>query len=208
LPTLREQHQARTRELLLDAAAELFAHKGFRATTLGAIADAAGASTGAVYANFAGKEDLFIAVLERHMERQVRFYTESFAAGGGDLQSRARSGADTWVDLVASEPTYFPLFVEAWRHALEDAKFRTRFVETTEALVSAIKRMVLEGFAQDDAAVAEETAGRIALVIFGLANGLAMQKIVDPTAVPDELFGDALEAGTALLAQFALPRDG
>jgi AcrR family transcriptional regulator len=201
---LREQHRAHTREVLLDTAPDFFARKGFRATTLNEIAAAAGATTGAVYANFANKEELFLAVLERHMERQVRFYAESFA-GEGDLPSRARSGADTWVQLVASEPTYFPLFVEAWRHALEDPAFRKSFVATSRKLVSAIKRMVREGFSEQESAVDDRTAERIALVIFGLANGLAMQKIVDPDSVPDELFGDALEAGTGLLARFASP---
>jgi AcrR family transcriptional regulator len=204
MSNLREQHRAQTRELLLDTASEFFARKGFRATTLNEIAEAVGATTGAVYANFANKEDLFVAVLERHMERQVRFYTTSFA-GEGDLASRARSGADTWVELVASEPAYFPLFVEAWRHALDDDAFRERFVRTSRKLVNAIKTMVIEGFVQQESSVDDQTAERIALVVFGLANGLAMQKIVDPDAVPDELFGDAVEAGTGVLARFASP---
>src|SRR5229473_1711943 len=143
MASLREQHQAQTRELLLDTASELFARRGYRATTLNEIAEASGATTGAVYANFANKEDLFIAVLERHMERQVRFYTTSFDTEG-DLPSRARSGADTWVE-------------------------------------------------------------RVALVIYALGNGLALQKAVDPGNVPDELFGDALEAGTSILAQLSRP---
>ncbi len=202
--SLREQHQAQTRELLLDTASELFARKGFRATTLSQIAKAAGATTGAIYANFANKEDLFLAVLERHMERQVHFYTTSFGAEG-DLSSRARSGADTWAELVGSEPAYFPLFIEAWRHALEDARFGRRFAATSRKLVTAVKEMVVEGSGQQGLSLDSQTAERIALVIYGLANGLALQKIADPQSVPDELFGDALEAGTSLLAQFAQP---
>jgi AcrR family transcriptional regulator len=204
MASLRAQHQAQTRELLLDTASELFARRGYRATTLNEIAEASGATSGAVYANFANKEDLFIAVLERHMERQVRFYTTSFGTKG-DLPTRARSGADTWVELVRSEPAYFPLFIEAWRHALEDARFRKRFVSTSRKLIAAITDMVSQGSGQQGSALDAQTTERIALVIYALGNGLALQRAVDPSKVPDELFGDALEAGTSILAQLSRP---
>jgi AcrR family transcriptional regulator len=200
MANLREQHQARTREMLLDTAAELFAQSGFSATTLSRIAEAAGASTGAVYSNFESKEELFLTVLERQMRRQVRDYTHNFGAGE-DLAARARSGADAWMSLVADEPAYFPLFIEAWRYALERPEFRRRFVASCRKLVSAVKSMVIEGSAQAGVPVDADTADRIALVIFALGNGLALRKTVEGANVPDELFGDALGAGISVLAQ-------
>jgi AcrR family transcriptional regulator len=201
VPSLREQHRARTREVLLDTAAQLFALKGFRATTLSQIADSAGATTGAVYSNFDGKEELFLAVLERHMEREAADYAERFATGG-DLVESARSGGDAWMKLVAGEPTYFPLFVEAWRYALENPKFRRRFVTSRRKLILAVKTMVVEGSAQAGTPIDPDAADNIAMVIFALGHGLALQKILDPEHVPDELFGEALAAGVAVLAQF------
>jgi AcrR family transcriptional regulator len=190
--------------MLLDTAADLFAQKGFRATTLSQIADAAGATTGAVYSNFAGKEDLFLAVLDRHMEREARDYAANFAAGG-DLVARARSGGDAWMKLVASEPVYFPLFVEAWRYALENPRFRRRFVASRRKLISTVKRMIVEGSAGANAPLDPDAADDIAMVVFALGQGLALQKLIDPENVPDELFGAALAAGVAILAQF--PQD-
>jgi AcrR family transcriptional regulator len=201
MSSLREQHQARTRAMLLDTAADLFALKGFRATTLSQIADAAGATTGAVYSNFDGKEELFLAVLERHMEREATDYAERFATGG-DLVDSARAGGDAWMKLVADEPAYFPLFVEAWRYALENPKFRRRFVASRRKLISAVKKMVVEGSARTGAPVDPGAADNIAMVIFALGHGLAIQKILDPDNVPDQLFGEALAAGVAVLAQF------
>jgi AcrR family transcriptional regulator len=201
---LRERHQARTRETLLDTAAELFALKGFRATTLSEIAEAAGATTGAVYSNFDSKEDLFLAVLDRHMEREARDYATTFAAGENLVES-ARSGGDAWMKLVASAPAYFPLFVEAWRYALENPKFRRRFIASRRKLVATVKRMVVEGAAQAGAPIDLDAADDIAMVIFALGQGLALQKILDPEHVPDELFGGALAAGVAILDRF--PQD-
>lgn len=202
MANLREQHQARTRETLLDTAAQLFARKGFRATTLSQIADAAGATTGAVYSNFEGKEDLFLAVLERHMEREARDYAERFATGA-NLADSARSGGNAWMKLVTSDPAYFPLFVEAWRYALENPKFRRRFVASRRKLISAVKQMVIEGSAQTGVPIDPDAADDIAMVIFALGHGLAFQKTIDPQNVRDELFADALAAGIAILAQFS-----
>jgi AcrR family transcriptional regulator len=63
----RDESQAQTRTALLDAAQELFDAKGFSATSIADIADAAGYTTGAVYSNFTSKDDLYLAVLERQM---------------------------------------------------------------------------------------------------------------------------------------------
>jgi AcrR family transcriptional regulator len=55
--------RAATRARLIEAAAAAVADKGFRDTTLDAIAAKAGMTKGAIYDNFASKEDLFVAVM-------------------------------------------------------------------------------------------------------------------------------------------------
>ena len=56
----RERRLEHTRSLLLDAAEDVFAEKGFTAATLDDIAHAAGYTKGAIYKHFATKEDLFL----------------------------------------------------------------------------------------------------------------------------------------------------
>jgi AcrR family transcriptional regulator len=65
----RERRLEHTRTLLLDAAEELFARKGFSGAALEDIADAAGYTRGAIYAHFGSKEELFLAVIERQRQR-------------------------------------------------------------------------------------------------------------------------------------------
>ena len=65
----REQAQARTRELVLGAAEELFLTKGLHATTVAEIAATAGRTQGSIYGNFTNKEALCLAVLERRYEQ-------------------------------------------------------------------------------------------------------------------------------------------
>jgi len=59
----QEERRAETRALLLDAASDLFAHKGFHATSAEAVAAAAGRTTGALYDHFGGKEGLLKEML-------------------------------------------------------------------------------------------------------------------------------------------------
>src|SRR2546423_10413157 len=68
----REQSKAHTRERLLEAARSVFASSGFHGASVEEIAATAGFSTGALYSNFDGKEDLFLALLEREYVEHAR----------------------------------------------------------------------------------------------------------------------------------------
>jgi len=65
----QQRRLAHTRNLLLDAAEEVFAQQGFGGAALEDIAAAAGYTRGAIYAHFGAKEELFLAVIERHLQR-------------------------------------------------------------------------------------------------------------------------------------------
>src|SRR5919198_6132991 len=57
------------REELLEAAARVFAEKGFQAASVDEIAERAGFSKGAVYWHFESKDDLFFALLAERIDR-------------------------------------------------------------------------------------------------------------------------------------------
>jgi AcrR family transcriptional regulator len=63
--TKAEQAAVR-RNQIIDTALKLFAEKGFSNTTIKDISEAAGTSLGLMYHYFASKEELLIAVFERH----------------------------------------------------------------------------------------------------------------------------------------------
>ncbi len=89
----RERRVEHTRTLLLDAAEELFARKGFSGAALEDIADTAGYTRGAIYAHFGGKEELFLALIERHRQR--------FLDGFADVISSAHRLEEVDVDELA-----------------------------------------------------------------------------------------------------------
>ena len=76
----KERRLEHTRNLLVDAAEEVFANKGFSAATLDDIAAAAGYTRGAIYVHFKAKEDLFFAVSDRYWRRYFDNFAEVLTA--------------------------------------------------------------------------------------------------------------------------------
>src|SRR5512144_1950487 len=60
----REEKSERSRRYVLDAALDLFSHRGYGATSVRDIAAAAGVSTGNLYHHFPDKEAIFKTLLD------------------------------------------------------------------------------------------------------------------------------------------------
>jgi AcrR family transcriptional regulator len=80
--SLRAQSKLKTRRRVLDAARRLFMERGYEAATIRDIASAAGLSTGAVFASFLDKTDLFNAVMAEDFTRQVENLKNAILADG------------------------------------------------------------------------------------------------------------------------------
>jgi len=83
----RQAAKVRTRQKVLDAARQLFAERGYEPATIRDIAKGAGMSTGAVFANFQDKAELFEAVLATDMVKLAETMKAGAGAGGS---TRAR----------------------------------------------------------------------------------------------------------------------
>lgn len=82
----RQAAKVRTRQKVLEAARGLFAERGYEPATIRDIAKGAGMSTGAVFANFQDKAELFEAVLTEDMAGLA----EVMLNGAGDGSTRDR----------------------------------------------------------------------------------------------------------------------
>ena len=203
----REQQKVATRAALVDAARSVFARRGFQAATVEEIAAEAGFSTGAVYSNFGGKDELVLAVVDETIAAEVRDYSELFARGT-NLDERARGGADRWMELLREQPDYFPLFMELWAAARRDPELRERLGSRMGAIRDLSARLIEQAAAEYGLELEEGFADQMGVVINALGNGLAIEKLFDPDGVPDDLFGWTLAhlfAGLAREAGAELP---
>jgi AcrR family transcriptional regulator len=178
------------RERLLDAAAAVFAERGYRAASVDDVAAAAGVTKGAVYWNFEGKEDLFLALIEERVDRrshELIGLTESAPreVETAPLVSRGISS------LVDEQQALVRLVGEFWGLAVRDDEVRKRYVERQRALREHLAR-ALEARHRTTGVPLTVPAEKLATAIIALATGLAQERIADPEAAPEELLGETL----------------
>lgn len=100
----------RSRVAILDAAEELFALRGFEATSLEEVGRAAGLSRGTPRYFFGSKEDLYGAVLERVFADARGWIARGrAAAGGGTAEVVIAEAVGSYVDFLASRPAFVRL---------------------------------------------------------------------------------------------------
>jgi AcrR family transcriptional regulator len=190
-PSLLEEQKALTRRRLLDAAEVVFAGRGFHGASVDEIAREAGATTGALYSNFSGKEDLFLAMFERSAQADVSDYAEIFTTQATP-EEQTRAVADLWMRILRERPHYFPLVIEFWTYAMREPGLREPLAERFRTLREASARLVTQGAQRRGISLSPEFAQRLGLLITALGNGLALEKLLDPEAIADETYGDLL----------------
>lgn len=87
-------------ERLLDAAAAVFAERGYDRAAVAEIARRAGVTTGAIYSRYSGKDELLLAAVDRHMPDELRRLTGGTAAEVAAVDLLADLGAA----LAAPDP--------------------------------------------------------------------------------------------------------
>lgn len=87
-----------TRARIVRAAGELFASRGYEATSIEAVLEKSGVSRGALYHHFRDKEDLFVAVLEA-LEARIADATVRASRGIADPVGALLAGCNAWLDV-------------------------------------------------------------------------------------------------------------
>jgi AcrR family transcriptional regulator len=186
----REQSKANTRERLLAAARSAFASSGFHGASVEDIASRAGFSTGALYSNFDGKEDLFLVLMEREIDEHSREIAKAVAERSS-VAERATGGADRWMTMIEREPELLLLFMEFWAYGVRDADVRPKVAARFAQVRRLLTRLIEDGVREFDLQLALP-AEQLAVAVDALADGIARQKLADPSAVPDDLMGRVL----------------
>ena len=137
----RQAAKVRTRQKVLDAARGLFAERGYEPATIRDIAKGAGMSTGAVFANFQDKAELFEAVLTEDMTKLA----DTVKAGAGEGSVKARLGAALTAGYHGSLdqlPLFQAIVARSWFQPLA-AETRARAV--TKQLLAVITQILRDG---------------------------------------------------------------
>jgi AcrR family transcriptional regulator len=184
----RAERKARTREQLVRAAERLFKRDGFHATSVDAVADEAGYTKGAVYSNFAGKEELFFAVYERRLRERVAQLDRlredapsARAALRASVESAGRRSEDGWMAV----------FFEFWAHVLRNPEHRERFAALHRRGLEPFVRAV-EQHAREQGVEPPLPPELMATAQLALGNGLQLERLTRPDEIDMESFQQAM----------------
>lgn len=179
----RKESQQQTRERLLEAAAQVFSRRGFHATSVDEIAAEAGFSKGAVYSNFAGKEELLLALIDQRFERDL----QQFRRMG---QSQPAAGAEAgggFTTAVTADRTWILLLIEFFLYGVRDetarAKMDSRLAGLRQGMADSLRAKYAEGGAAPALPV-----DWLPWAIVSLGIGLTMQYFLSEEPLPEQLY--------------------
>ena len=117
MPKVSSEYEQAQRERILEGAAQSFADKGYRQTSIDEIARNLGISKGAVYIYFKSKEELFVAIFAQFLAED-RASLDSCAVDNAPLQTRLEKVLDAFLaSLFDAEPIRARLLPEFWTEA-------------------------------------------------------------------------------------------
>jgi len=113
-PTFRKLDSSR-QEAILDAAASVFAERGYHGANIPVICERARVSTGGLYKYFRNKEALFRAVLDRGVDIIEAFYD---GIAPGEIFATIARVLEAIVPLADSHRPYLILYIDIGCHSL------------------------------------------------------------------------------------------
>lgn len=178
MPKVTEAYREARRSEIVDAALGCFAAKGFRGTSMADIIAASGLSAGAIYGHYAGKDELFAAVVHRVLSARSDELGELRADHGPLAPGEVMAALIDGMRRDALSPS---LFLQVWAEAAIDPGLRELVQRTLATIRRMLGGLVLEwaaanpDLAGDDA---EAYARRVVPVLMGLAPGFMVQRAV------------------------------
>ena len=167
-----------TRMNILSVAQGLFAQKGYEATGIMDICDAAGVSKGAFYHHFPSKQAIFMALLEDWLA-QLDVLMQAVMAAAPNVPEGLVEMAGLTSSVFEAADTQFPLFLEFWIQAGRQPEIWQTVVAPYHRYQALFSSIFDKGI-QEESLNQEISSAAAARVIIALAMGLLLQAFFDP----------------------------
>jgi AcrR family transcriptional regulator len=169
LPMAKEPKRERGKQrvaALIDAGAELFAEKGYEATTMTEIAQRAGAAIGSLYQFFPSKEALAEALFNRYAERAAASFArvEELAPG-----RTARELADLLIDYKLALRTDRDATIALSSSVAGIVERRKPLGDAVRGRIASILRAANRALSEDEAAAAAVIVSQVMKIVPALA---------------------------------------
>jgi AcrR family transcriptional regulator len=183
----RAERAAHTRKLLMAAASKICAKHGLERASIDQVAEEAGFTKGAFYANFRSKEELFLAMLDERFAEQLKKFDEQMA-GEGEISDQARDAAVDFAHELSDDPEWIRLYFQFAAHAARDESFRAELNTRNRALRARMAEIIARRSERIDLEPVVDPA-ELALMADAIIDGFAMHALLDPEEFPEDLHG-------------------
>jgi AcrR family transcriptional regulator len=188
----RRDRAAANRAALLAAARKVFLAAGYHGATVDAVAGEAGFTIGAVYSQFGGKAELFLALLEQRIEERIE-QIRSVLDGSGPA-AELTAVARQWAGVLRTDLDWTLLVIEFRVHAARDPALAARFAELHGRLLRAVAGFMTRSLGVPAGTPEVEDLARLLLAV---GPGGALARAAEGEAFRDEL----MEETNVALAQ-------
>jgi AcrR family transcriptional regulator len=151
----------RRRQQLLDVALKLFAQRGFNATTMDDIAEAAGVTKPLLYQHFASKRALYLELLDSVSHTMLEAIGKAIAAAGGPRQ-QVEGGFAAYFHLVVTHADAFHLLFGS--DVPNDPELSRAVRKVEDSIAESIDVLI-------DAGLEEDHRRLLAFAVVGMAEG-------------------------------------
>ena len=183
----RLPRMARRRQLL-DAAQEVFVENGYHAAAMDEIAERAGVSKPVLYQHFPGKLELYIALLDLHVEDMTTRCREALASTT-DNKQRVQAAIGAFFDFVSSQGEAFRLVFESDLRNV--APVRQRVERSLRESAEMISQVI-----QEDTGCSSDEAHLLGVGLVGMAEVSARYWLSQHGTIPKD-------TATQLMARLA-----
>jgi AcrR family transcriptional regulator len=135
------KQKAKRKDQIIEAAAQIFAQKGYSGAIMADIAIQANIGKGTIYEYFKSKEDLFFAVFEWFQKKTEKAATVGISSLGGSATDRLKVLNSTLMELWDEIKDVFVLVMEFWA-ASSSAQRRQRFKGAFKELYNDYRKIV------------------------------------------------------------------
>lgn len=179
----RRESQARTRERLIEVASEELIRNGYRRTSLERVAEAAGFSKGAVYSNFASKEELVLAVLDRRFLHNLDRLRDGLLAAPENPGARIGVVSRWWAEVI-SEPGWGVLIFDLAGHSGDKPEILDQMRQREHRIIRNVAMLVADEAQRFDIDLPMSVEA-VATILVSLGSGLAFSRQLDPSTPTD-----------------------
>ena len=189
---------------LLDAAMELFAEQGYGATSIPDICTRAGLTKGAFYSNFANKDALFLALLDRSWKRRAEWIRQALPAD--DVLAAEESEGRASLAHLAVDRQWTLVSMEFSLHAIRQPDVAELLVQHELRVRSELAVLVTEALERAER-LPTLPVDQLACMIVAVTEGCGIQAMTNRAAGAVVHSDLGPRAVTAMLWHFSVPTE-